>query len=241
MKQLSTLAGVVASVFAFTSLSTTAVVAQEAQTASAVVSPAKKTLADVEYRLPSTIAPTFQYIHLNINPDNPTYSGKTNIDVTVKTPTKKVGFYQQDLTVTSARLVSGSSSFPLNVTIGEYDINWGESQDEIAPGKYTLEITFEGKVNKSSDGMYLSRFEETNYIFTQFEDMHARKAFPSFDEPNFKIPYQMTISSPEHQEIVGNTPVEKVTVENGIKTVVFEKTKPMPIKPNLLSNISQKS
>ncbi|MEC9169039.1 MAG: M1 family metallopeptidase [Pseudomonadota bacterium] len=228
MKQLSTLAGVVASVFAFTSLSTTAVVAQEAQTASAVVSPAKKTLADVEYRLPSTIAPTFQRIHLNIDPDNPTYSGKTNIDVTVKTPTKKVGFYQQDLTVTSARLVSGSSSFPLNVTIGEYDINWGESQNEIAPGKYTLEITFEGKVNTSSDGMYLSRFEETNYIFTQFEDMHARKAFPSFDEPNFKIPYQMTISSPEHQEIVGNTPVEKVTVENGIKTVVFEKTKPMP-------------
>lgn len=43
MKQLSTLAGVVASVFAFTSLSTVAVVAQEAQTASAVVSPEKDT------------------------------------------------------------------------------------------------------------------------------------------------------------------------------------------------------
>ena len=71
--------------------------------------------------------------------------------------------------------------------------------------------------------MYLSKFEEKNYIFTQFEDMHARKAFPSFDEPIFKIAYQMSISAPEHQVVVGNTPVEKTSVNEGIKTVLFEK------------------
>ncbi|WP_394224420.1 M1 family metallopeptidase [Alteromonas gracilis] len=230
MKQLSTLFGVIASVVTLISLSTTSVLAQPAHKASALERPLppKKMLADVEYRLPSTIAPTFQKIHLHIDPDKPTYSGTTNIDIAVKKATNKVGFYQQDLTVTSAQLVSGDTVIPLQVTIGEYDINWGESQSAIALGKYTLQITFEGKVNTSSDGMYLSRFEETNYIFTQFEDMHARKAFPSFDEPNFKIPYQMTISSPQHQEIVSNTPVEKLTIEGGIKTVVFEKTKPMP-------------
>ncbi|WP_338517901.1 M1 family metallopeptidase [Alteromonas gracilis] len=183
---------------------------------------------DVDYRLPQSVTPTFQSIHLNLDPDIPTYSGTTDIQVTVNETTKKVGFYQQGLTVTSAVLVSEDKETTLTVSIGDYDINWGMSQSPILPGQYTLRISFEGKVNTSSDGMYLSRFEERNYIFTQFEDMHARKAFPSFDEPIFKIPYQMTISAPEHQVVVGNTPVEKLTVDNGVKTVLFEKTKPMP-------------
>lgn len=184
--------------------------------------------ADVDYRLPSSVTPTFQKIHLNIDPDDPDYSGSTDIEVTVNSETSRVGFYQQDLTILSAMLVSKSESIPLTVSIGDYDINWGASQKAIAPGKYTLRINFEGKINTSSDGMYLSKFEEKNYIFTQFEDMHARKAFPSFDEPIFKIAYQMSISAPEHQVVVGNTPVEETSVNEGIKTVLFEKTKPMP-------------
>ncbi|GFD67787.1 M1 family metallopeptidase [Alteromonas sp. KUL106] len=157
MRRITKLAMVVASACAFTSLSTTSAVAQETALSSAVA-PLKKTLADVEYRLPSHVAPTFQRIHLNIDPDVPTYTGTTTIDVTVKKTTHKVGFYQQDLTVSSARLVSGETIIPLSVSISDYDINWGQAQSEIAPGKYQLEINFEGKINTSSDGMYLSRF-----------------------------------------------------------------------------------
>jgi len=183
---------------------------------------------DVEYRLPSSVTPTFQKIHLNIDPDAADYSGVTVIDISVNTPTKKVGFYQEDLTVTQAFLTQGDTTIALTVSEGDYNMNWGEAESDIAKGDYQLNIQFKGKVNTSSDGMYLSRFEENNYIFTQFEDMHARKAFPSFDEPAFKIAYQMTITSPEKQVVVSNTPVAKRTVENGAQTVVFEKTKPMP-------------
>ena len=183
---------------------------------------------DVEYRLSSSVTPTFQKIHLNIDPDAADYSGVTVIDISVNTPTKKVGFYQEDLTVTQAFLTQGDTTIALTVSEGDYNMNWGEAESDIAKGDYQLNIQFKGKVNTSSDGMYLSRFEENNYIFTQFEDMHARKAFPSFDEPAFKIAYQMTITSPEKQVVVSNTPVAKRTVENGAQTVVFEKTKPMP-------------
>lgn len=183
---------------------------------------------DVEYRLPSSVTPTFQDIHLNLDPDAPHYSGSTRINVTVDTATKKVGFYQQDLTITHAELIQNERVVALNVEEGDYNINWGMADADIAPGKYTLVIDFEGKVNTSSDGMYLSRFEESNYLFTQFEDMHARKAFPSFDEPAFKIAYQMTITAPEKQVVVSNTPVESRDVSEGMQTVKFEKTKPMP-------------
>ncbi|NVK54403.1 MAG: M1 family metallopeptidase [Alteromonadaceae bacterium] len=183
---------------------------------------------DVEYRLPSAIEPTFQQIHLNIDPDKPDYSGSTVIDVTVKENVTKVGFYQMDIQVTNAELRQGNRIYPLRIEHGDYNMTWGLSSANVPAGKYELAIDFEGKVNTSSDGMYLSSFEGRNYIFTQFEDMHARKAFPSFDEPDFKIPYQMTITTPEQQVVASNTPVEKRTVNDGMQTVTFMKTKPMP-------------
>lgn len=183
---------------------------------------------DVDYRLPSGIQPTFQKIHLNIDPDTPEYSGVTEIEVNITKPVKRVGFYQLDLAVESAELVQGRSITPLAIEEDEYDINWGIATRDVPVGTYTLRIEFSGKVNTSSDGMYLSSFENKNYIFTQFEDMHARRAFPSFDEPSFKIPYQMTITSPAHQVVVSNTPVEKHEVKDGMQTVTFMKTKPMP-------------
>ena len=183
---------------------------------------------DVEYRLPSSIKPTFQQIHLNVDPDAPDYTGTTQIDISVTDSTNKVGFYQQDLTITRAELHQDGKVIPLNVKVGDYNINWGVAASNIAPGDYTLSLAFKGKVNTSSDGMYLSHFEGNNYIFTQFEDMHARKAFPSFDEPSFKIPYQMTITAPKDLAVASNTPVQKREVNNNLQTLVFEKTKPMP-------------
>lgn len=183
---------------------------------------------DVDYRLPGAIKPTFQQIHLNIDPDQLAYSGETIIELNITEAVTKVGFYQMDIQVTNAELRQGNRIYPLRISEGDYNINWGHSSATVPEGTYELAISFEGKVNTSSDGMYLSSFEGRNYIFTQFEDMHARKAFPSFDEPAFKIPYQMTITTPEKQVVASNTPVEKRTVEDGMQTVTFMKTKPMP-------------
>ncbi|MBC3764868.1 M1 family metallopeptidase [Neptunicella marina] len=185
-------------------------------------------MADVDYRLPSNIQPTFQKINLKVDPDKPDYSGSTMIDITVSGSADKIGFYQIDLVIDKAELISGDTRLPMTVSAGDYHMNWASTGDTITAGKYKLALTFHGKVNTSSDGMYLSTFEDRNYIFTQFEDMHARRAFPSFDEPSFKIPYQLTISSPEKNTVLSNTLVAKRSVADGWQTVTFNKTKPMP-------------
>jgi aminopeptidase N len=183
---------------------------------------------NVDYRLPTNIKPTFQAIHLTIDPDAPDYQGSTSIDLNITENTTKIGFYQLDLGIDKAILMNGDVTIPLTVTTGDYDINWGVAQQVIKPGQYQLKIDFHGLVNTSSDGMYLSKFEGNNYIFTQFEDMHARRAFPSFDEPSFKIPYQMTITAPADLTVASNTPVEVSAKEDGMQTVRFMKTPPMP-------------
>ncbi|HKQ18708.1 MAG TPA: M1 family metallopeptidase, partial [Candidatus Eisenbacteria bacterium] len=77
-------------------------------------------------------------------------------------------------------------------------------------------------------GLYRLETGGHAYTFTQFEAIDARKAFPCWDEPAFKFPYQMTIAVPEAHRAVSNTPVEKETVEGGVRTVTFAKTKPLP-------------
>jgi alanyl aminopeptidase len=182
-----------------------------------------------EYRLPNYIKPSFQQINLTVDPDQAEFSGSTNISVDITQTTQKVGFYQIELNIESAQLIDDKQRvIPLAVTAGEYDIQWAASPEMLPVGHYQLVIKFNGKVNTTSDGMYLGKFEGRNYVFTQFEDMHARRAFPSFDEPSFKIPFQLTINAPEKHVVVSNTQVASRTLQDGWQTVTFNKTMPMP-------------
>lgn len=183
---------------------------------------------ETAFRLSTSIKPSFQQITLKVDPDSPSYSGETTITIDVTEATDIIGFYQKDLNIQQAYLTNGDVQIPLTVTSHEYEIQHGKASQKIAADQYQLHIVFDGKINTSSDGMYLSKFEGLNYVFTQFEDMHARKAFPSFDEPAFKIPYQMTIIAPEKHTVLSNTLVKKRTVKEGWQTVEFNKTKPMP-------------
>jgi alanyl aminopeptidase len=183
---------------------------------------------ETAFRLSTFIKPSFQQITLKVDPDSPTFSGETTITIDVTKATDTIGFYQKSLNIQQAYLTNGNTHIPLTVTSHDYEIQHGKAAQKIAANRYKLHIVFDGKFNTSSDGMYLSKFEGLNYIFTQFEDMYARRAFPSFDEPGFKIPYQVTVMSPEKHTVLSNTLVKNRTVKNGWQTVEFNKTKPMP-------------
>lgn len=181
-----------------------------------------------EFRLSPDIKPLSQLIKLKLDPDNPDFSGHTQIAISVNKAVNNIGFYQSDLNIDEAVLVSGDQRKPLTIKAGSNDISYASTGGQIEPKEYTLELKFSGKINTTSDGVYLSKFEGNNYLFTQFEDMLARKAFPSFDEPSNKISYQITIEAPEKHTVLSNTPVAKREVDSGWQTVKFKKTKPMP-------------
>lgn len=183
---------------------------------------------ETAYRLSTFIQPSFQQIMLKVDPDSPDFNGQTTITIDITKATDTVGFYQKELNIQQAYLTNGDEKIELTVTPHDYDIQHAKAATLIPANRYKLTIIFDGQFNTSSDGMYLSKFEGLNYVFTQFEDMYARQAFPSFDEPGFKIPYQLTIKSPEKHTVLSNTLVNKRTVKDGWQTVEFNKTKPMP-------------
>ena len=62
---------------------------------------------------------------------------------------------------------------------------------------------------------YRALRENKGYLFTQFESDDAREAFPCWDEPGFKFPWQLTLEVPVAQEALTNTPVESVSEKDG--------------------------
>lgn len=58
--------------------------------------------------------------------------------------------------------------------------------------------------------------------------MFAREAFPCFDEPGFKIPWQIVMRVPEQHMAVTNNPPQSEKMLQGQREVTFLETPPMP-------------
>ncbi len=80
-------------------------------------------------------------------------------------------------------------------------------------------------------GVFLEKEDDATYLFSQFENTDARRAFPCFDEPGFKFPWQLTLRvAPTDVAPLSNTPVVSETTEGKFKVVKFpaEDGKPPP-------------
>ena len=181
-----------------------------------------------DYRLPPDARPLSQDIRLRIDPSDPGFTGSTLIRLDVASGTDRIGIHRKGLEFTAVQLVSDTESRALEAEDGDYDICWLSDGAPFAPGQYTLEIEWSGRHSTDSLGMHRVNFEGNDYVFTQFEDMYARRAMPLFDEPSFKIPYRMTIEAPASLAVVSNTPVESRDERDGWQTVRFMQTKPLP-------------
>src|SRR5229473_1496344 len=107
---------------------------------------------------------------------------------------------------------------------GEFPAGDGRS------GKGVLHIAYKGKISRnSSAGIFQLKEAGQWYVYSQFEPTDARRAFPCFDEPSFKVPWQMTLHVPRDDLAVANTPVLSESDEaGGMKAVRFKASPPLP-------------
>src|SRR6185503_14730877 len=99
-----------------------------------------------------------------------------------------------DMTLTR----QGRDAKPVGLTARPVDEGMVEVQapEPVAPGRYTLHVAFRNNFDTDAKGLYRLHVGDEWYAFTQFEAIDAREAFPCWDEPAFKIPYQMTLTVP---------------------------------------------
>ncbi|HJQ99502.1 MAG TPA: M1 family metallopeptidase [Candidatus Polarisedimenticolaceae bacterium] len=182
-------------------------------------------------RLRQDVVPRAQSIRLELDPRDADYKGSVSIAVEVKKPVTSFDFHAEEIRLGAAtiRTEAGGAPIPLTVaSAGAEGIVTATAKAPLAPGRYTLSIDFTNEFDTRAIGLYRLETGGAAYAFTQFEAVDARKAFPCWDEPAYKIPYKVTLVVPESDAAFANTLEESSKTADGKRTVAFRETRPLP-------------
>jgi alanyl aminopeptidase len=196
----------------------------------AAPAPAAK-LEPPAFRLPNTIAPTGYAATLSLDPDAEMFSGSIEIGVELTEATSVVWLHGRDLTVKEASATSHGSSIAATLVDESSDDFIGLALGQpIGPGPATLSLSYDGKASDTElSGVFRQKEVDDWYLFTQFEAIDARRAFPCFDEPQFKVPWQLALRVKNGQRAFANTPELSVNDGgDGWETHSFARSKPLP-------------
>jgi alanyl aminopeptidase len=183
-------------------------------------------------RLPRWALPESYNLAFKVDPKVADYSGSSTIKIKLTQASDFIWLHGRELkvgkvTVTGAdgKAHEGKYSQAAEKE-GVARIDFGTT---LQPQEITVAIEFTAPLNQQLQGLYKVSHEGVPYAMTQMEPVSARYAFPSFDEPSFKVPFNLTLTIPADDVAVANTSQIKETPAGaGWKTLTFAQTKPLP-------------
>ncbi len=174
-------------------------------------------------RLGTDVLPTRQEVRLKLDPRIDTYGGTVRIELDVRKAGAAVRLHAEEMTITRASFDGVDAAH----AAGPDDTIDLTPARPLAAGRAVLVIEFTNEYDRRAVGLY-KMAQGDGYLYTQFEAIDARKAFPCFDEPGFKIPWQLTVDIPAGFDAVSNTPETAGPERDGWKEVRFAQTRPLP-------------
>jgi aminopeptidase N len=177
------------------------------------------------FRLPTTIRPTRYALELTLDPAKDNFSGAVTIELDVRAPSDIIWLNASGLTLDEARV----NDAPARVVAGDDNFGGVEPAKKLPPGPARLTVKFRGTIDKvRSRAIYRQDEGADAYLYTNFEPTDARRAFPCFDEPSFKVPWQVTLRVPKGQRALGNAPVARETPDGEFVRVELAPSQPLP-------------
>jgi alanyl aminopeptidase len=196
--------------------------AVEAQAAAPVPEPK---LEAPKLRLPEGARPLKQAIEVRVVPGEERFSGTVSLELEVTRPLEV-------LWLNGTELEPGAASFgaaQAKAKVVGPDFIAVVPAQPLQPGKVTLRLEYTGALSKKNTaGLFQLREGDQAYAYTHFEPIDARRAFPCFDEPSFKIPWTVTVTHKGEHVALSNTPVAEEKDVAGMKVTRFSETKPLP-------------
>lgn len=194
------------------------------------VSPGIKTVADdIPYgQLGTDVIPTSYQLTLKIVPELDQFSGRAVIELEIAEPLNYFYLHGKNLEVSKVQLLTAESRLDASYEQVDKSGIARISLPQAVSGSARLEIEYSAPFGQSLAGLYKVSESGEDYAFTQFEAISARKAFPGFDEPGIKAPFDITLIVPENSVAISNTPEISSELKDGMKVVRFATSKPLP-------------
>lgn len=185
-----------------------------------------------DFRLPRKAVP-IRY-EITIVPVLGTFEfwGEEEIILDVKERTPAVVLNTVELLIQEAKIYQKGRWFPAKQIVldGEKERVTISFDHDLLVGEAKLRLIFLGKISDKLRGFYRMQYElpsgEKRWGgMTQFEATDARRAFPCFDEPDFKAQFRLTLHIPQNLTAISNTPITSTrSAGNGVKRIRFAET-----------------
>jgi puromycin-sensitive aminopeptidase len=186
-------------------------------------------MSDRDFRLSKDVMPTRYQLRIEADLDAWQFTGFERIEVSLRQPTRALTVHVLDLEIDSVRAVSHGATLPASVTLNrEAETATFAFAQTLSSGPAELEIAFRGAILERLRGFYRSQKNDARYAVTQFEAADARRAFPCFDEPEFKARFALTLVVPAGATAVSNgAEVDRRPRADGRLELRFAETPPI--------------
>ncbi|MEO8341547.1 MAG: M1 family metallopeptidase, partial [Nitrospirota bacterium] len=183
------------------------------------------------YRLPRHVVPIRYDLRLEPDLTVARFAGQETVTLTVLQPTSDVVLNAIELDITSAQ-IEGDSGVMMQATMAldaSLQRCYLTFTTPLSPGTWRLTMTFSGTLNDKLRGFYRSSYKDEDGVnhslaATQFEATDARRAFPCWDEPDFKAVFATTLVIDPTLTAVSNSAIAAETLAAGKKVVRFADT-----------------
>ena len=183
-------------------------------------------------KLSSDAIPLHYALHLRIDPRSDRFSGKTRIQVKLARAADRVWLHAQQIDIATTRVTDANGKALAATAIahagsGVLEVRFAS---RLPAQQIELAFTYSAPFNAQLEGLYKVKVGDDSYAITQMEPVSARFAFPGFDEPRFKTPFDIELSVPKDEVAVANTRQlhEEASQDGMWKTLTFATTKPLP-------------
>ena len=181
-------------------------------------------------KLPEGVRPTSYRLSLEVTPESDTFSGSTMVTVELDAPSDEIWMHGERLEVSSVYATHATTRIK-----GSWEQITPDGvarvilREALPAGRSTLHFEYTAPFDTPLRGLYRVTTGGHTYAFTQFESISARLAFPCFDEPRFKTPFELTLTVPGEQFAASNTPVDRaIPLPDGRQRISFLPTPPLP-------------
>ena len=184
--------------------------------------------------LSGNVIPIAYRLDMRMNPDDKGFSGIVEIDVDIQKATDQIWLHAKHMSVSSTTAKINNEEVALTFTEMPHNtapsgVAKLTSKTVLPAGNTTLKLEYKTPYNQALNSAYQVKRDGDSYIVTQFEPLGAREAFPSFDEPKYKVPFTLSITAPADDFVYSNTPETKTTeLEDGWVKHDFATTRPLP-------------
>jgi puromycin-sensitive aminopeptidase len=187
------------------------------------------------HRLSRSVVPSRYDLQVAPDFDQFAFTGSVRIQLEIVEPVDEIVLNAIELDITAVALstVDGEAHgcfVEYETDLERAVIHLGRT---VPVGAAVLNLDFTGILNDQLHGFYRSTFTDVDgqqqvIATTQFEATDARRAFPCWDEPDFKAVFGITLVVPQNLMAVSNSPeISRATACEGKVAISYADTIPM--------------